>query len=75
MGQSTSVVLNSDFWIGPYGMRVPNNVDSVVAADGGNRRYKDGSETEAYFPNSPSKKEYLKKHAELRTDGHYWYKP
>lgn len=36
----------TDYWIGPYKMLVPNSIDSVVAKDGRNIRYKNGSETE-----------------------------
>jgi hypothetical protein len=63
-----------DYWLGPYDVRVPLEVDSVVASDGGNRYYKDGSQTEKFVKPRMTKKEYLQTYATLRDDGHYYWK-
>jgi len=62
-----------DYWIGPHGVRVPNHITSVTAADGGNTRYKCGGETEMYCGGDMSKEAYVSEYAELRSDGFYYY--
>ena len=64
----------SNFWIGPYNIRVDNSVDRVVASDGGNTCLKSGGQTEMGVRGHLSKEEYLKRYTELRADGHYWWK-
>lgn len=65
----------TDYWSGPYGVRVPNSVKYVVASDGYNSRYKDGSETEMCMINAPPMNQhiYRQTYAELRDDGFYYY--
>lgn len=73
-GQTPCKEINSDYWIGPYGIRVPNSVERVRAADGSNSRYKDGSETEMAVRNSITEDKYKSLYAELRDDGFWYYK-
>lgn len=63
------------YWIGPYGVRVPNNISMVRASDGFNLRYKSGGETEMGALNPPKMNAqiYRQKYAELRPDGCYYY--
>lgn len=64
-----------NYWIGPYGVRVPMDIETVCAADGMNMRYKDGCETEIGVPSgaSISKEDYLRKYAHL-IGGIWWYR-
>ena len=68
--------INVDYWIGPYDVRVANNIASVVAADGFNTLYKNGCETEMACTDVPemSQEIYKAQLAELKTDGFYYYK-
>jgi len=62
------------FWNGPFGIRVPSSYDYVMATDGRNWLYEDGSQTHAAFSGGElSKEEYRKRFAELSEDGYYWY--
>ena len=67
---------SQNYWTGPYGMKVPESVQHVVASDGYNTRHKDGSETEMFMMNAPkmNKDIYLAKYATLGDDGNYYYK-
>lgn len=38
--------MNHGYWIGPYGVHVSNELNHIVAADGYNILYKDGSVTQ-----------------------------
>ena len=51
-----------NYWKGPYGCLVPWSFGTCVAQDGRNIKYKDGSETELFIPNPPSKDQWLKIH-------------
>jgi hypothetical protein len=62
-----------NYWIGPYGIRVPNEITSIKAADGGNTLFKNGRETEMFvMKGRPSKQEYLDRYCVLK-DGHYYW--
>lgn len=50
------------YWKGPYDCLVPWHCKSCTAADGGNTRGRDGSETEMAFHPQPSRAEWLKQH-------------
>ena len=63
---------SSAYWVGPFEVLVSNNVERVTAHDGRNTLNKDGSMTKMCFP-SLDKEEYLKRYAELRDDGLYYY--
>jgi hypothetical protein len=63
------------YWIGPYGVRVSNKYDSVVAADGGNILYKDGRETEMGVEEPMTRSQWLETYAVEKRDGVLWYKP
>jgi len=67
---------SQDFWIGPYNIRVSKSIKSVVAEDGYNSLYSDGTETEKYetLNIEMTQELYLKMYAEKRDDGYYWYK-
>jgi len=43
--------INTNYWKGPYGILVPNEIGSVVASDGYNTMYPGGSETEKFCRN------------------------
>lgn len=61
------------YWIGPYGIRVPNTISDVVAEDGYNIMDSSGSVTKMFKDlKSPTEEEYKEKYAKLGTDG-YWY--
>jgi len=62
-----------DYWIGPYGMKVPGNVKSVPAMDGINTQYKDGIQTLVFVEHHISSGQYLDRYAKL-VDGEYWFK-
>ena len=64
------------YWIGPYDVKVPNNLSMVRASDGYNLRYKSGGETEIGMVNPPLMNAiiYRQKYAELKSDGCYYYK-
>jgi hypothetical protein len=66
--------MSTRYWLGPYGIRIPNHIEIVTAADGGNMRYKDGGETEMGVMDPPTKDEYLNKYAILQRDGNYYWK-
>jgi hypothetical protein len=64
----------SKYWIGPYGVFVPNKYDSVVAADGSNILYKDGSQTLIFVANPLTRLQWLEKYTIEKYDGNRWYK-
>ena len=50
------------YWVGPYGVLVPDYTDRIVASDGYNTQYKDGSVTERGCLNpKPMNQEIYKK--------------
>jgi hypothetical protein len=55
----------SAYWEGPHGVKVPFNVKVVVAADGKNMRFREGTETEIGVPRKqiPSRAKYLDTYA------------
>jgi len=64
----------SNYWIGPYGIKVPNDVNKVKQEDGANTLYKNGSHTEMVWQGTMTKEDYLAKYAVLGRDGTYYYK-
>lgn len=66
--------MNQGFWIGPYGVRVSNELDHVVAADGDNTLYKHGGQTERWRVGGPrtSQAEYFALYTVV-IDGVRWY--
>ena len=64
------------YWIGPYSVRIPNNINIVTATDGYNMRFKDGGETGMCMVKPPVMNAdiYRKKYAKLKSDGCYYYK-
>lgn len=55
----------STHWIGPYGVFVPNEVETVEAEDGWNSIHSDGWITEADVANPPSREEWLKRNTTM----------
>ena len=62
----------SDYWLGPYGIRVPAVIDYCTAADGYNKLYKDGSTTLCQVLKPLTKTEYLEQYCELKNGYFYW---
>lgn len=71
MGSSQSS--SNNYWLGPYGIRVPNHIQMIKDSDGGNTLYKDGGCTEMLILNPPTEAEYKQKYCVL-IDGHYYWK-
>ena len=61
------------FWIGPYGVRVPNEKNSIVGFDGVNYINKKGVMTKIFIHKPITKEQWMSKYAEMREDGNYWY--
>lgn len=49
------------YWKGPYGVLVPNRINSVVAKDGYNYHSRDGGITEKFMLNAPKMNEKIYK--------------
>jgi hypothetical protein len=62
------------YWLGPFGMKVPIDIESVPAEDGENTLFKNGQKTKMLF-DALTKEQYLAKFAfdHGERDG-YWYK-
>jgi hypothetical protein len=58
--------------LGPYNVRVPNNITVITDSDGCNMRYKDGGCTEMFNPNPPTEAEYKEQYCTF-VDGVYYY--
>ncbi|AYV86071.1 MAG: hypothetical protein Solivirus4_32 [Solivirus sp.] len=65
---------STDYWVGPYGVKVPNEITSIKASDGGNILYKDGKETEMFVKRPLTREQYLEKYAVYSEDCGYLYK-
>lgn len=64
----------NSYWLGPYGILVHNSIKSVLAADGINIQYRDGTCTRMCIGTPLMTEErYKEQFAELRDDGHYYY--
>lgn len=65
----------SEYWKGPYGVLVPLNVERIIAGDGFNTRYQDGSETELFLVRDEpyGEKEYKEEHAIYNSEDGKWY--
>jgi len=63
-----------EYWTGPYDVLVSNNIKSVVADDGYNTHYSNGSVTEMFMMNAPpmNAEIYKSKFCEFK-DGKYYY--
>ena len=66
---------DSKYWEGPYGVLVPLDVKRVVADDGHNTLYQDGSQTERGIIRSEpyGEKEYKEEHATYNSGNGKWY--
>lgn len=71
----TNTVTHGDlnFWVGPYGILVPDEIDSIVARDGGNTLYRDSSETKMYVDSPPTEAEYKNLYATKGSHGIWYY--
>ena len=63
------------YWVGPYNVRVPNDILCVVAKDGYNTTYKSGGTTEMFMMHAPpmDRNIYREKFTKLKDDGYYYY--
>jgi len=66
--------MSQDYWLGPYDVRIPLELDSVTASDGTNMLDKNGVQSTVFVWNTLTKDQWLAKYADMRADGHYWYK-
>lgn len=66
--------METNYWTGPYGVRVPMNVFSVVDIDGRNTVNQAGMHTQMHIPRDrwPSREAYLAKHCR-RVGDIWWY--
>lgn len=66
----------TNFWVGPYDMRVDSDVCEVPSADTVNKALREGGETEMAGGRRPllTRAEYLAAYAVRRPgDEHFWY--
>jgi len=63
------------YWIGPYGVLIPNKLNGVISEDGYNIRYKTGYCTQRFYinPKPISAEIYQKKYAEYNNESGLWY--
>ena len=61
------------YWIGPYGVRVPNHITDIRASDGCNTLFKSGGSTEMFNFDPPTKEEYLNRYTTKKSDGYYYW--
>ena len=62
-----------NFWVGRFGVRVPNTFERMIDVDEGNTLSSNGRCTELSCSTSLTKEQYLEKYTEKRDDGFYWY--
>ena len=62
------------FWLGPYGVGVPESVKRIPSKHEPNSLSKEGWETDMPIWKILMQDQYREKYAELRDDGYYWYK-
>lgn len=64
-----------NYWTGPYGVLVPEYIDEIIAKDGYNLRYKDGSVTEKFMPNpNPMNEDIYRRTYATCVNGKWYYK-
>lgn len=62
------------YWIGPYGVRIANIIDHVIAEDGINTLHQNGKKTEiGCMGCDMTEQEYKDRYAILDKNGHYYY--
>lgn len=54
--------IDSDYWTGPFCVKISKDIDHVVARDGYNTLYKSGGMTLTYISKPISREEYLEKY-------------
>lgn len=72
-----SQTATDSYWLGPYGIKIFNEIDHIIAADGYNTMSKNGDCTEEMLEDEPemTKEEYLAKYCIYNTiDNHYYWK-
>jgi len=77
MGSAQSNDNEQMYWIGPYNVKVHISIQAVVAADGFNLLFCDGTQTKRVSPIIPifmTSAIYKEKYATLRNDNNYYYK-
>jgi hypothetical protein len=65
--------MDNNYWVGPYGIKVPMNIESIVAEDGRNTLSRDGSQTQMNVIKPISQIEYLRRFA-IIVDGQYHWR-
>lgn len=63
----------SDYWIGPYGVKVASDINQVFDKDGRNLIFKDGGTTEMVYGSELNEEEYKNKYTKLGEDGNHYY--
>ena len=73
---TNTVSTQNNYWLGPFGIRIPNTINEVKEHDLCNTRYKNGSHTEMTwdFKNELTEAEYKLRFTTLGPDGYYYYK-
>ena len=64
---------NNNYWVGPYGILVPNHIRDIVAKDGGNTLYKRGIVTQKCVRSKMTEETYKKTYAKFNTKDGKWY--
>jgi len=65
--------MNDQYWTGPYGTKIPNNIYFVVAEDGENTIDKWGGSTDIYCNSHMTKEQYINTYCYQGVDGCYYY--
>ncbi len=63
----------SMYWVGPYGILVPNHITYVKAEDGSNRHYSHGAITEKNITKPITESMYKDKYAIFDAETNSWY--
>jgi hypothetical protein len=66
--------MDTNYWLGPYNVRVSNSVKKIKSIDGVNTIYRDGGETEMISKGSLTEEQYLDRYTVLKEDGNYYWR-
>jgi hypothetical protein len=64
--------MNDQYWTGPYGTKIPDNIYFVVAEDGENIIDKWGGITDIYCNSHMTKEQYINTYCYQGADGYYY---
>lgn len=64
-----------EYWIGPFGVKIPTTIDEVVSVDRCNRVFQNGGSTQMYLQifHPYTESEYKEKYATFNVDDGCWY--